>query len=655
MHLTMMLQTRLWVVLLNVLMVTTVQAQLIKLDDSIEKTNLQWVGYGNEDQFTRSNKSIVFTADGQMTNSHIDFTIKLKAHTHYVLGVTIKNLGANLVPTLRLADARWMTLRMLSNDQANSTRQCSELLTFDQDMTIRVQFFGYRVTDLGPVVPSGKAVFTEFHIRQLSPAELKKQLSASIQIDPSKPLSKTSPLFKGGNSLYWIDTPDVYQQADYAQYLTKMGVTLMRFPAGEAADDYDWRVANGNVPFEPSQTAALADVPIATQIQFDQFMQWAKRLGIEPVVVVNLETSLANGNIEQGIELACNWVRYSNMTKGYNVRYWEIGNESYLRGGHYPLSAPEYARAFRQFAIAMKKVDPTIKVGANGPNRVYALGQLDRLSEDLFTAFRKLSRSDRKKPAIMRKFMAGSEEKNDPALAWWPIVCRMASDQIDFAVIHHYVSSSERGGFTDLGTNALDMQRHFSELRHYLAKQARRDIPLALTEWNVGRNIPSITPFQAALTNVELAFNALNAGVEMSCFWPIRWPTERWDDLAMFSTQGDPRPSYHALKMLYARLGDRTLACKVQGSGEVYAAATGDADKAVVDCFVINRCGLAEPIDVTLPRLGSGQVTAQCWTESAVQQWQVIEVAKDKKHLRVSMPARSIVVIRYQDVDLSGH
>jgi alpha-L-arabinofuranosidase len=34
----------------------------------------------------------------------------------------------------------------------------------------------------------------------------------------------------------------------------------------------------------------------------------------------------------QLLEHAVEWVRYANVVKGYGVKYWELGNESYLLG-----------------------------------------------------------------------------------------------------------------------------------------------------------------------------------------------------------------------------------------------------------------------------------------------------------------------------------
>lgn len=630
------------------------QARLLQVPEDILSQAPQWVAFGNKDQFTQTDDAITFTADGKVTNSHLDTTVNLKANVPYIFSSTITNQGQNLSPSVRIAHMNWTTLSMITLSKPSTNQTLSNVFTVEKDMTVRIQFFGYRMDHPRQGSPKGKASFTDFFIHQATVDQQQQMLKAQVTIDLNQTLSKTSPLFKGGNSLYWIDTPQFMQRTDYVQHLKDMGMSLMRFPAGEAADDYDWRVAVGNVPFEPSQTAGKANVPVAKVTQFDTFVSWAKSFNAQPIIVVNLETALANNNIQQGIELACDWVRYSNITKGYNIRYWEIGNESYLRGGHFPLTAEEYAQAFTQFAQAMKQVDPTIKVGANGPNHIYELGLMDRLPVGTLDEFRKLSRVDRKKPDIRDAYFQRPGQVTDKAKAWWPTLCGIAGNEIDFAVVHHYINPTDRAHFQTIGTRPLDWQRHFKGLRQYLTKQTSREIPLALTEWDVFHTVKSMTPYQVGLTNVEMAFNALNAGVKMSCFWPMRWPEGRWDELAMFTADAQPRPTYHMLKQLYSRLGDRVLACHVNGSNELFAGVTADAAKESLDCFLINRCGLKTPMQVTLPRIGDTLPKILCMTEQSQGKLIPLDVSENSSQLQIHLPPQSLVVVQYDSVNFSA-
>jgi hypothetical protein len=367
------------------------------------------------------------------------------------------------------------------------------------------------------------------------------------------------------------------------------------------------------------------------------------------------QISLANGDLKQGIKLACDWVRYSNKIKGYNIKFWEIGNESYLRGGHYPLTAQEYAEACVAFSDAMKSVDPTIEVGANGPSRVYALGAMDRLPQSKLDEYRNLSSQDRKTPAVRDAYFQSADQVADANKAWWPTLVKIAGSKMDFAVIHHYVNVDERPRFNIIGTRPLDNRRHFAHLKDYLKHQTGQNIALALTEWDVFHTVKDMTPYQAALTNVEMAFDAINAGVQMSCFWPMRWPEGRWDELAMFTADAQPRPTYFALKQLYAMLGDQSLSCHIQGSNELFAAATADVARKQIHCFLINRCGVAQPMVVDLPKFFSQRPVVIQMKNEDTTSWAEQSIQETGDHWQVELLPQSLVVVTYSSVDFPGH
>jgi hypothetical protein len=74
-----------------------------------------------------------------------------------------------------------------------------------------------------------------------------------------------------------------------------------------------------------------------------------------PLITVNLGTGTASE--------AASWVYYANVTKGYGIHYWQIGNETegnWETGG--PLPAQDYVRRYIEYYNAMKAVDPTILI-----------------------------------------------------------------------------------------------------------------------------------------------------------------------------------------------------------------------------------------------------------------------------------------------------
>ncbi len=132
------------------------------------------------------------------------------------------------------------------------------------------------------------------------------------------------------------------------------GYGMVRYPGGSYADIYHWQ-----------NNTAEAGGYVAPNTNFDTFMGTMKAAGTQPIVIVNY----GSGTPQE----AADWVRYANVTKGYGVKYWEVGNEIYGNGEygsswehdtHASHSATTYANNLVQYISAMKAVDPTIRIGA---------------------------------------------------------------------------------------------------------------------------------------------------------------------------------------------------------------------------------------------------------------------------------------------------
>ena len=135
--------------------------------------------------------------------------------------------------------------------------------------------------------------------------------------------------------------------------LKAAGVGTMRYPGGSYGDIYHWQ--NNTAP----------GGYVAPNTDFDTFMGTVQRS-------VPSRSSSPTTAPERRRRRR-HWVRYANVTKGYGVKYWEIGNEVYGNGhygsdwetdNHADKSPTAYANGVVAFADAMKAVDPTIKIGA---------------------------------------------------------------------------------------------------------------------------------------------------------------------------------------------------------------------------------------------------------------------------------------------------
>ncbi|MER7456033.1 cellulose binding domain-containing protein [Micromonospora sp. NPDC126480] len=224
--------------------------------------------------------------------------------------------------------------------------------------------------------------------------------------------------------------------------LKAAGVQMRRYPGGSYSDIYHWE----------DHTAPGGYVAPGTD--FDTFMAGVRRTGAQPMVVANYGTGSA--------EEAAGWVRYANVTKGYGVTYWTIGNENYGNGhygaeweadDHADKSPRQYAAEVVAYADAMKAVDPTIKVGAvltmpgNWPDAIVAEGD------------------------------AGS---------WNQVVLSLAGSKIDFVDLHWYPGGStaaEAVARTEHIVDAVHLARR--QIAEYAGAYAAR-IGISLTELNVG-------------------------------------------------------------------------------------------------------------------------------------------------------------------------
>ncbi|MDM7830613.1 arabinosylfuranosidase ArfA [Cellulomonas edaphi] len=160
-------------------------------------------------------------------------------------------------------------------------------------------------------------------------------------------------------------------RGDVAALASELGITTARYPGGNFVSSYVWE--DGVGPDRPRVLDLGWRTVETNTVGTDEFLQWAERHGIEPMMAVNLGT--------RGVEAAAALVEYCNGAAGtrwadlrvangrvepYGVRLWCLGNE--LDGpwqvGH--KDADEYGRLAAEAGKAMKRVDPSIELIACG-------------------------------------------------------------------------------------------------------------------------------------------------------------------------------------------------------------------------------------------------------------------------------------------------
>ncbi|MBN1889618.1 MAG: alpha-N-arabinofuranosidase [Thermoflexales bacterium] len=207
-------------------------------------------------------------------------------------------------------------------------------------------------------------------------------LSAQLYLDTKRTIDEISPLIFGGfaehmgrciyEGIYDPKSPHADERGlrrDVLAVLRELNFRIIRYPGGNFLSGYNWLDGVGPREKRPVRRDMAWHSLETNQFGTDEFMEFCRLLGTQPMLAVNLGT----GTIEE----AANLVEYCNARPGsyyadlrvanghpepYGVKCWCLGNE--MDGpwqiGH--LDMDEYGRKAREAAKVMKYQDPSIKL-----------------------------------------------------------------------------------------------------------------------------------------------------------------------------------------------------------------------------------------------------------------------------------------------------
>lgn len=427
---------------------------------------------------------------------------------------------------------------------------------------------------------------------------------------PSKtdPLARLCVLFPGRGRV-WVDQVSL-MPADAAPGGVRRDVfersrdvkpAFIRWPGGNVAQDYRWLWGVG--PRDERFTwvnLSWKNEPEPSDFGTDEFIAFARAAGAEPSITVNVE-----GRGATAAEAAA-WVEYCNGAattrygamraagghpEPYGVKLWEVGNEiwgDWVRGHS---DASTYARNLREYARAMRAVDPSIKLIAVGDND----------------------------------------------MKWNRTVLAEAGREIDYLAIHHYYGRRESAGDpSNLLARPLHLERFYEQVGRLLKELVPgRDIQLAINEW--GLDLPTERQYsmESALYGARLLNVFERAGdlVGMSAVSDLvnGWP----GGIIQAGRHGLFVSPLYLVNQVYAELrGDERLATEVtsptfdtsrEGKGvpvlDVSASRTADGRRIYVKAVNTDtRAALSTSIEVegvgVEPRAEMRVVTASSMNDS---------------------------------------
>jgi hypothetical protein len=358
------------------------------------------------------------------------------------------------------------------------------------------------------------------------------------------------------------------------------GVPISPFAFGQSYWDWaDWAHdgVTGLTGTEPLVTALHvnviraggnnndSNVPRFDTSQIDKFVAYCRAVGAEPILQVPLVANNVDGGVSTP-QTAADMVSYANGTKGYGIKYWEIGNEPDLYATVQPAGFPigtaaEYCAEFAAYVTAMKAANAGVSDGG---------GPLQFLGPEL----------------------------SQPNIAWLTPFLDGCKDYVDIVTVHRYpfggAQTSPSGALNDV----TSFRSALSSVASVVQAHARPNTPLGITESNLSYDYALRTYTQASLQAAPGTFYAalwaadvMGAALENRLWTLALWnigERSRSDSVLGFITGGRPVPAYYSEWMVSANFHGSALKPVGAPAGfSVYA--SYDAGQASTAVLVLNK------------------------------------------------------------------
>ncbi|MBC7287867.1 MAG: hypothetical protein H5T86_07455 [Armatimonadetes bacterium] len=376
----------------------------------------------------------------------------------------------------------------------------------------------------------------------------------------------------GAVSLMPADNLDGWRR-DVVQVFRAVRPSMVRWPGGNFASQYDWRDGIGDRDRRPPRWNRAWGGWEWNDVGTDEFIRLCSLLGAEPYICLNAGEGTGRE--------AAQWVEYCNGAAStpmgalraaaghpepYGVKIWGLGNEMYGSWQHGHLEAVQYALKAAEIADCVRRIDRNIElvlVGVEG---------------------------------------RGFGDWNEKVVA-------LAGRCSDYLSVHHYTGVDvNRDPLAEYvrAVSAPTAVEGMLEQTWDIARRANGGLalPIAFDEWNVWRqerdDLPGEKGFytlREALFAAEI-FNILN---RLGPKVPIACVTQTVNVLGLIRVHGPdiaPTPSYWVLKLFREGSGRAGLPVRWDGpavdllngrTGLIDASATVTRDGRRVWVFLVNR------------------------------------------------------------------
>jgi hypothetical protein len=284
--------------------------------------------------------------------------------------------------------------------------------------------------------------------------------------------------------------------------------------------------------------------------QIDAMVAYARAIGAEPILQVPVLGDTAGQ--QPTAQTAAEMVTYANVTKGYGIKYFSVGNEPDIYADQASATAPsrpgytaaDYCTTATAFVAAMKAVDPTIKIVG---------------------------------PDLAWRYQAGNGA-ND----WLTPILQTCGGLLDVVSIHRYPFEAKMATLANARSDAASFRQTITAVRGIMQATGQGAKPLALTEMNVAYDDTAcvLGASPGTVGSALWLLDALGASVQQNLWTSAVWDisdTDAWSlGLIGLPPAHEPRPAYYA-NLLFAEHFGPTLAGVTSAPSGVSAYASRNA------------------------------------------------------------------------------
>ncbi len=319
---------------------------------------------------------------------------------------------------------------------------------------------------------------------------------------------------------------------------------------------------------------------------FDAAIAYARAIGAEPLIQVPLLADTAGKPTTPATAAAM--VSYANVTKGYGVKYFSIGNEPDLyamQGSLTDPSAPaipgytalDYCASATAYVTAMKSVDPTIKIVG---------------------------------PDLSNKYGGGGGPDD-----WLTAILTACGDQFDVISIHRYPFEAKQATLAAAAADQASFRYVMGVVRSTLKKTGYADKPLALTEMNIAYDdtlcVLGASPgtLGSGLWLADTVGTAMELGLWTSAVWDISDDDKSGLGLIGPGPAHTPRPEYYAYALYAGHFGPTLLEVTSAPPG-VSAHASRNATDDATEIVLVNWNASPAPLVFSVTGLAAAPTPA---------------------------------------------